>query len=123
MRLILKPYFIVLCLIYCTNKFFQSSFTDDTFVQLFLKNQLNDLLYIPIVLTICLVGVRVLKGQPYLVLNGYLVGIMTLFFIIIFEFISPKFYFHSVGDWIDVLMYTLGAVLFMVFQKWFVTNT
>jgi len=123
MRLLLKPYFIILCLIYCINKYFQLSFNEDTSSQLFLKNHLNDLLYTPIVLTLCLAIVRVVKRQPNQLINVYLTGFMSLFFALIFEFIGPKVYIHSVGDWIDVLMYSLGGILFMFFQKWFVTKT
>ena len=117
-----KPYFISLCLIYLINKYCQSYFSNDTIIELFLKNHLNDLLFMPIVMSLILALTRFIKRDPKLLFTVFLIAFMTLFFIIIFELIGPIFYTHAIGDWIDVLMYILGAFIYLIIQTRTVTN-
>ncbi len=123
MKLVWNPYFISLCLLYIINKFTNFPVDSNSIISLFFKNYFNDFLYLPIVLTICLASIRAIKNLPRFTLNiGMIVG-MTLFCAITFELIGPKYYLHSTGDWLDVLMYSIGAIFFYFLQKIYVTNS
>ena len=117
MRILLSPYFLILCIIYAINKYFQSNFRGATFYEVFLKNHLNDVLFIPIVLIICLAFVRLIKRSPKLLLDMYIVWLMTIFYSILFEFIAPFYFTHSIADVIDVIMYAIGALIFLLIQR------
>ena len=39
------------------------------------------------------------------------------FWSILFEWIGPRFITHAVGDWLDVVMYWIGAVVAWIFWQ------
>ena len=123
MKLLLNPYFIVLCVFYSINKFFGFSFLDSaSLFAVFFKNYFNDFLYIPITLTICLAFIRWFKKLPNFSLNlGMIIG-MTLFYSVIFEYIAPFYYIHTTGDWLDAVMYSFGGLFYYFLQKKYVTK-
>jgi len=123
MKLIWNTYFISLCLLYIINKFLGTPLATTSFLYIFLKNHLNDFLYMPIVLTICLAVVRWVKSLSNYLLNlGMIIG-MTVFSSVVFEWIGPSYFVHTTGDWIDVVMYVLGGSFYYVLQKKYVTNS
>jgi hypothetical protein len=79
-----------------------------------LNDYLTDLLCMPIVLTICLAGVRFVKGDATINAGIAMITVVTLQFIILFELVLPAFSSNYRGDWLDVLMYVSGALFFAV---------
>lgn len=121
MKLLLSPYFISLCLLYIINKLADLPLNSNSLLYLFLKNHFNDLLYIPISLTLCLACIRWVKKTPLFILNIGLIISMVIFCSLVFEYIGPNYYLHSTRDWIDVVMYVLGGVFYYFLQKQYVT--
>jgi len=123
MKLLLNPIFIGLCILYLINKFIEFPFDTTSYFYVFLKNHLNDFLYMPIALTICLATIRWIKRLPYFILSwGMIIG-MTVFSSIVFEYIGPSYFMHTTGDWMDVVMYVLGGSFYYMLQKKYVTNS
>lgn len=78
---------------------------------------LNDLLCMPVVLSICLVIMRRLKRKSHLYIPLSAIVVITAYFSFHFEWLLPKFLERYTGDIIDVGLYIIGALLFYVFQK------
>lgn len=78
---------------------------------------LNDLLCMPIVLSICLAVIRYLKSEGNYFLDGYKVMFMVVFYAIIFEWILPKSNERYTSDIWDIVCYAFGGFLFYVFQR------
>lgn len=119
MRLLIKPYFIILCLIYFVTRYLKYT---DLKLPLFIKNHLTDLLCMPIVLTICLAFVRPIKRLPNYTLTPFMIISMTVFYAVLFEYVSPINNPNQTGDWIDVLMYVIGGFGYWVIQRRFSNN-
>jgi uncharacterized membrane protein len=45
---------------------------------------------------------------------------LTLFYSWFFEIYVPKIYSNQIGDLIDVVMYFIGAIFFLIYQKHFI---
>lgn len=83
----------------------------------FIKNYFTDLICMPIILMVCLTGVRLIKKQSDLQLNFWHIAIVLAQFIFIFEIILPKQSMRYTGDWIDAVMYFIGAIVFYFLQQ------
>ena len=75
--------------------------------------------------TFALIGVRVIKRDAQAIIPWYFVLIQTVFVAIYFEWYLPVF--HGKPGWytsdlIDVVMYFIGAGLFLLIQYSFLTN-
>lgn len=114
MKLLIKPYFIIICLIYIVTRYLKST---DLELPIFIKNHLTDLLCMPIILTICLAFVRWIKRLPNYVLTPFMIISMTVFYAVLFEFLAPINNPNQTGDWIDILMYAIGGFGYWVIQK------
>ena len=114
MKLLIKPYFISLCLIYFVTRYLKST---DLELPFFIKNHLTDLLCMPIILTLCLAFVRLLKRLPNYTLTPFMIISMTVFYAVLFEYIQPLTNPNQTGDWIDVGMYGLGGFGYWLIQK------
>lgn len=77
----------------------------------------NDLLCMPIVLSICLALIRILKKDETLYVPLGIIGSITAYYAFHFEWLLPKFHHRYTADWIDVGLYIMGAFLFSKFQK------
>jgi hypothetical protein len=117
MKLLIKPFFLSLVCLYIINKL-TILWIDN--IPLFFKNYFSDLLFLPIVLIICLTVIRYIKKETVLKLNFFMVLALTLFYSWFFEIYAPKYYPHQIGDSIDIVMYFLGALIFLVYQKYFI---
>ncbi len=78
----------------------------------FLREHFNDLLFLPAALPPFLwarekLGLRALKGAP----SWREVLVLTFFASVLFEWLGPRFVGHSVGDWNDVAVYWIGALV------------
>lgn len=78
---------------------------------------LNDFLCMPIVLSICLMILRILKKTESLYVPFAPVLALSLYFAIHFEWLMPQFNQRYTGDFVDVILYFFSAMLFYVFQK------
>lgn len=78
----------------------------------FLRDHFNDLLLVPAALAPFLwarqkLGLRRAMNAP----TWREIVVLTLLASIVFEGLGPKFVGHSVGDWRDVFVYWLGALV------------
>lgn len=89
----------------------------NNWLPVWIENYGTDLLCMPIILTLVLVGVRLIKKDDQLVLPLFSILIITIFWSVYFEYYLPqKSDGHTADIW-DVVMYTTGSVAFIVWQK------
>lgn len=87
----------------------------------FIAFHFTDLLFIPMQLTICLVTVRLVKRDKQICIPVFLVLVVTGLMAVLFEWYLPvyKGSLQQTADATDVLMYFIGAGLFLFIQsKW-----
>ena len=85
---------------------------------------LNDFLCMPIVLTICLKAVHLIKKDKSIRLDLFTIVSLTTFYAVYFEWYLPKVESRYTADYMDVVMYFTGALLFyyLQFQERFITE-
>ncbi len=76
----------------------------------------NDFLCMPIVLTICLKTVHFIKKDKNIYLDLFTIFSLTTFYAVYFEWYLPRVEPRYTADWIDVVMYFTGALLFYYLQ-------
>jgi len=77
----------------------------------------NDFLCMPIILSLCLATIRYWKKDKNLYMPVYAILLITAYYSFHFEWLVPQFYGRYTSDWVDVLLYVIGASLFYIFQK------
>lgn len=77
----------------------------------------NDFLCMPLVLSISLAAIRYIKKNAAIYVPLRVVLAITTYYAVYFEWIMPKFSSRYTSDPIDILLYFLGAILFVVVQK------
>lgn len=82
-----------------------------------LKNYLNDLLCMPIILTICLIGVRFIKKDKTIRISLFSALSLATFYSLYFEVILPLIMERYTADIYDVFLYFSGALLFYWLQE------
>ena len=100
------------------------------FVKLWIKNNLvdfsffrfyfTDLLFVPSMCLFALIGVRFLKRDYKIRIPAKYVFAQTLFVSILFEYVLPSSQTYAkvqTADFLDVVMYFIGAILYLVLQK------
>lgn len=112
MRTLLQPYFLFFTLIASTIYLFQITYTK---TPSFINNFTNDLICLPLVLTICLFVVRLIKKDSNIVLNTYEIVSVFLLYSILFEVVFPVLYLRYTSDIWDVFMYFIGSIIFYIF--------
>lgn len=75
---------------------------------------LDDLLCIPLVLTVTLYILRFFYG-PQVRLSWHHVVFTVIYFALAFEVFFPKFMPRYTGDWVDALLYAVGGLIFYRF--------
>ncbi|WP_310992038.1 hypothetical protein [Aequorivita marina] len=80
-------------------------------------HHLNDFLAIPIVATLCLHGVWLLKKDRTIRLDVFTILSLVVFFSIAFEYYLPQQSYRYTGDVWDVVSYFLGGAVFYVLQQ------
>lgn len=78
---------------------------------------LNDFLCMPIVLSICLMILRIVKKTESLYVPFVAVLALSTYFTLHFEWLMPHYSERYTSDFIDVILYFSGAILFYIFQK------
>ena len=80
-------------------------------------HHLNDFLAIPIIATIALHGVWIIKKDRTLRINGFTILSLVVLFSVVFEYYLPQEDDRYTGDVWDVVCYGLGGMIFYIFQK------
>ncbi|MGB3342987.1 MAG: hypothetical protein WBA61_03665 [Aequorivita sp.] len=80
-------------------------------------NHLNDFLAIPIIATICLHGVWLIKKNNTIRLNIFTILSLVALYSIFFEYHLPKQSYRYTGDIWDIVCYFLGGTVFYFLQK------
>lgn len=76
----------------------------------------NDLLCMPVVLSICLKMVHFIKQDNSIRLPLLLILLLTSLYSVYFEYYLPLVEPRYTADWLDVVMYFSGALLFYWLQ-------
>ena len=82
-----------------------------------ISSYLDDLLVMPIILTICLFGTRYVHSDHNLrlsIVSALSVAVLYSFY---FEAYLPERSSRYTADWFDVALYFVGALLFYAFQN------
>jgi hypothetical protein len=82
-----------------------------------INNYLNDFLIIPIVLFVCLLVLRKVRNNLKLTLNLPVILYVCLLYSILFEFVFPKYLARYTKDYIDIILYFAGGLIFYKLQK------
>jgi len=82
-----------------------------------LRFYLTDLLFVPAMCTIGLIGVRYLKNDVKIRLDWWLILIQVILVSLYFEWYLPSVDNSHTADLIDVVMYFSGGLLFWPLQK------
>lgn len=82
-----------------------------------INNYVNDFLIIPIVLTICLfILIKTKNNQKYKIPLPVILYLCFLYSVL-FEFILPSYLARYTKDYLDVLLYFTGGIVFYQLQK------
>ena len=84
---------------------------------LLVNNYLNDLLCIPLVLGALTFIIRKLKRDSRFTLPFGFIFILSSYYGVFFEYYLPKINSRYTSDWIDVVLYFLGGILFYLYQR------
>jgi hypothetical protein len=112
MKLLRHPLFILAVLLFLTNQWLEYS---GIYIPL-LFSYLDDLLVMPIVLTLTLLFQRSVtyRNQAY-VFSPWHVVVAIVYFALVFEVVLPRYSERYTADPFDVLAYTAGGFLFYTF--------
>lgn len=110
MRTLRHPVFLFFALLFLIN---QALELGGVFIPL-LFSYLDDLLAMPLVLTLILAAERTYFRNNSFVLPGSWVAIAVVAFSVFFEILLPPFFPKHTADWLDVVAYTLGGALFYI---------
>ena len=109
--LFLNPLFLGCAFLYGLNSLFLKPVLD----WLFFRHYLNDLLCLPLVLTLTIFVQRSLFNKPAYLLNRYQAGMAAAYFAFMFEGVVPLYNARYTADFGDVICYGFGAWLFIRF--------
>lgn len=104
--------FVMLLIYACCYVLKQLSFSG------ILTSYVNDLLSLPIILTLLLMVLRKLKNDPSRLLSTGLIVFAFLYQTLLFEFFLPNISDRYTYDVWDIVVYGAGGMLFMTLQKW-----
>lgn len=91
----------------------------------FIRFYLTDIIFVPAMSCFALIFVRILKRDSTLLISPIIIFIQTLFVSIYFEWYLPTFKGRIgwyTGDVWDVLMYFIGALLFLIIQHYSISK-
>lgn len=83
----------------------------------FFSSHLNDLLCMPIVLSICHYIIRKMNPNKKLKINLFSAFSLAAFYSVYFEFYLPRVTERYTYDVMDVILYFTGAFIFWLFQQ------
>lgn len=82
-----------------------------------INNYFNDFLIIPIVLFICLLFLRWSRNNKNFTLSLSIILYFCFMYSILFEFVFSKFLARYTKDYIDIILYFAGGILFYKLQN------
>lgn len=82
-----------------------------------INNYLNDFLIIPIVLSLSLLVLRLIRKDSSFTISIAIILYVFFFYSVFFEYYMPKISTRYTSDIVDVLMYFFGSVWFWILQK------
>lgn len=82
-----------------------------------INNYLNNLLCLPVVLTLCLIVLQLIKKNNSLTIPIFVIASIAVYYIVYFEWFLPKMNKRYTADPLDAVLYIVGAVGFYVMQK------
>lgn len=114
MKILKHPLFISVCLVALAIYFAKMYCVA---LPNWMRFYLNDLLCMPIVLSLCLATVRILKKDDTLFIPLWSAIGLTVCYVVYFEWFLPQYNSRYTADIIDVALYVMGSGLFYRFQK------
>ena len=114
MKLILKPYFILSVVLYLLIRILRLF---EIHIPEILNSHLTDFLFMPILLTVSLIGVRVIKRNKLINLTIGMIFVSTVFVSFMFEIFMPSRSSLFIKDYWDVVAYITGALFFYTVQS------
>ena len=105
--------FIVLLIIYCGTLFLKLQLS----IQGWTTAYLADLIALPIILQISTWGIRKLKNLPEFKLSFAQIFVAFAYTSILFEGVLPYYNLSYTRDLIDVVMYAIGSLFFLLVQR------
>lgn len=96
---------------------YQTLFYCNVPMPIFITSYLKDFLCIPIIATLGLHVVWFLKKDKSIRLNAFTLISLVLMYSIYFEYFLPKHSNFYVADWLDIICYSLGGLIFYILQK------
>lgn len=94
----------------------KNNLVDSSFFQFYF----TDLLFVPSMCLFALIGVRIIKKNYEIKIPAKYIFIQTIFVSILFEYVLPiteKYAQQQTADLIDVAMYFIGAIVYLLLQK------
>lgn len=88
-----------------------------------INNYLNNLLCMPVVLTLCLIVLQFIKKNYRLTIPIFVIVSITVYYIVYFEWFLPKINSRYTADPLDAVLYITGAIAFYIMQKRWVKPT
>lgn len=76
-----------------------------------------DLLCMPLVLIVILALLKYFYGNQHFIIPLSAIVSLTVYYALFFEWLLPKISQRYTADWLDVLMYALGALAFYLLQR------
>lgn len=118
-KMLLRPWFIAISTIALTHQVLQKVFNFNILV---IDSYLDPFLFMPILLHFILMERRYIfgKGASYC-LSWYQILTVILFVSIVCELLFPRWSAEFTADYIDVIVYFIGGIVFGVF--WNVPNS
>lgn len=110
-------YFVVTMILYFIVRFVRIVFPDSPD---FIRYYLTDILFVPAMALFALIFARFFKNDPALKISPLLLLFQTVVIAFYFEYYLPNYSVRAVeytSDLLDVVMYFIGAGLFLLLQK------
>lgn len=103
----------------CTGIFLLNLLLLKTSVQLpvFFSSYMNDLLCMPVVLSICLFIIQKIKKQKDLKISFFSAFSLAVLYSVYFEIYLPEVTTRYTSDIVDVFLYFTGALIFWLVQR------
>ncbi|MBW7466273.1 hypothetical protein ABID22_000054 [Pontibacter aydingkolensis] len=108
MKTLRHPIFLASLLLFCLNQVLE-------LLHIYiwpLHTHLDDLLCMPVILTLILAAERLYFRNPYFVLPRHYIVVSVLLFSIVFEGILPLLAAKYTADAWDIVAYVVGALIF-----------
>lgn len=108
-----RLYFLLFTGLYLINQFIESKGV----YNFYLSSYLDDLLVMPIILTVALVAMKIITRKPMFELDIVMLVMAFVLISLLFEVILPKYSPVYTKDYWDVVCYAIGTGVFYLFRR------